>query len=63
MAGAIPILPTPHECDLIRRLKNWQLCVLLTTLDETGWRAAQDLLRDYARRPEYQQTETLGDTP
>ena len=63
MAGAIPIGLCPRDLHLLQRLRFHHLRLVLTALDEDGWRAAQDLLHEYARRPEYQQNETLGETP
>lgn len=62
MAGG-GIIPTWEEFRLLQRLRHYHLAMVLTTLDEDGWRSAQDLLRGYASRPEYQQSETLGETP
>lgn len=60
MAGG-GIIPTLRETWLIQNLAHWQLATMLTVLDEDGWRAAQDLLREYGRRPEYQQIKSEGE--
>jgi hypothetical protein len=63
MAGAIPINPTRAQFALIQRLRPYHLGVFLMTLDEHGWQAAQELLRGYAGRDEYHQTEKPEVTP
>lgn len=64
MAGG-GIIPTWAEYRMLQRLKHYHLAMVLTTLDEDGWRSAQDLLRGYGQRDEYRtddNPEKTGDT-
>jgi hypothetical protein len=61
MAGAIPLGLCPRDLHLLQRLRFHHLRLVLTALDESGWSAAQDLLRGYGRLDEYKQ-QTDGDT-
>lgn len=66
MAGGGIVL-SPYEWNAIRRLSRGDLANLLTTLDEDGWTAAQELLADYARRDaaieQHYQQQTEGGNP
>lgn len=63
MAGG-GIVTTPLDVARIRCALNYpdRLDAWLTTLDEDGWRAAQELLAHYARRDE-QHNQTEGGNP
>lgn len=68
MAGAWPILPTPDDLRLLRVLSNHHLAQVLEELDESGWTAAEQRLRAFAKLPEYQEQQpptddAKGETP
>jgi len=61
MAGAIPIMLSPRELGLLRRLTFHDLRLVLTDLDELGWSAAAERLAALAELPAYQQQTTHRD--
>lgn len=64
MAGG-GIAPTALDIARIRRVVNvpWRLATWLTILDEDGWRAAQELLAEYARIDERADALTKSGNP
>ena len=62
MAGAIPIMFSPRELGLLRRLTFHDLRLVLTDLDEGGWEAARERLEALSHLPGYQRVEKTEDT-
>jgi hypothetical protein len=50
MAGAMPIMLTKQEVDLIQRMRVMDLIRFLTELDEHGWMMARAVLAELASR-------------
>lgn len=62
MAGGGIVL-SDLELARIRRLTAGRLSMFLTCLDEDGWRAAQELLADYARQDQQADNATKSGNP